>query len=73
MLTIKISLIDALKFLKSKGVKIVFITDNQKNSVVFNGDIKKAITFVKKYYNSKDTRGHVSAALNYRGAFIDIN
>ena len=68
-----LSLTELLSFLKAKGVKIVFITDKNKNSMVFNGDIKKAITFAKKYYTNRDTRGHVSAALNYPGAFIDIN
>lgn len=68
-----LSLNELLKFLKGKGVTIVFITDKSKNSVVFNGDIKKAITFSKKYYKNSDTRGHVSASLNYPGAFIDIN
>ena len=69
----KLSLIELLNFLKGKGVIIVFITDKSKNSMVFNGDIKKAITFAKKYYKNSATRGHVSAALNYPGAFIDIN
>ena len=43
-----LSLNELLNFLKSKNVTIVFITDKRKNSVVFNGDIKKAITFAKK-------------------------
>ena len=68
-----LSLNELLTFLKSKGITIVFIMDKVKNSVVFNGDIKKAITFSKKYYTNSATRGHVSAALNYPGAFIDIN
>ena len=41
--------------------------------MVFNGEIKKAIIFAKKYYTNSATRGQVSAALNYPGAFIDIN
>ena len=68
-----LSLNELLNFLKSKGVTIVFITDKSKNSMVFNGDIKKAITFAKKYYKTSKTRGHVSAALNFPGAFIDID
>lgn len=64
---------ELLNFLKGKGVTIVFITDKSKNSMVFNGDIKKAIAFAKKYYKNSATRGHVSAALNYPGAFIDID
>lgn len=37
------------------------------------GVLKRAITFAKKYYTNSATRGNVSAALNYPGAFIDIN
>lgn len=66
------SLNELLNFLKNKNVKIVFITDNRKKSVVFNGDIKKAITFAKKEYTIKETRGHVSCSLNFPGAFIDL-
>lgn len=69
----KLSLVELLNFLKGKGITIVFITDKSKKSMVFNGDIKKAISFAKKYYTNSATRGHVSAALNYPGAFIDIN
>ena len=69
----KLSLLELLNFLKGKGVTIVFITDKSKNSIVFNGDIKKAIAFTKKWYKNSATRGRVSAALNYPGAFIDIN
>lgn len=36
-----LSLNELLTFLKSKGVTIVFITDKRKNSMVFNGSIKK--------------------------------
>lgn len=68
-----LTLVELLTFLKGKGVTIVFITDKSKNNIVFNGDIKKAITFAKKNYTNSSTRGHVSAALNYPGAFIDIN
>ena len=68
-----LSIIELLKFLQTKGVIIVFINDKSKNSMVYTGDIKKAITFAKKYYKNSATRGHVSAALNYPGAFIDIN
>ena len=67
------SLNELLNFLKSKNVTIVFITDKRKNSVVFNGDIKKAITFAKKNYTTKKTRGHISCALNFPGAFVEIN
>lgn len=67
-----ISLNEALNFLKSKGVTIVFITDNRKKSVVFNGDIKKAITFAKREYTATETRGHVSCSLTFPGAFIDL-
>lgn len=67
-----LSLNELLNFLKSKNVTIVFITDKRKNSVVFNGDIKKAITFAKKEYKTSETHGHVSCSLNYPGAFIDL-
>lgn len=67
-----LSLNELLNFLKSKNVTIVFITDKRKNSVVFNGDIKKAITFAKKEYKTSETRGHVSCSLNFPGAFIDL-
>lgn len=68
-----LALNELLTFLKSKGVTIVFIMDKRKNNIVFNGEIKKAITFAKKNYTNSATRGHVTAALNYPGAFIDIN
>lgn len=67
-----ISLIEALNFLKGKGVTIVFITDNRKNSVVFNGDIKKGISFAKREYKTSETRGKVCCSMTFPGAFIDL-
>lgn len=67
-----LSLNELLNFLKSKNITIVFITDKRKNSVVFNDDIKKAITFAKKEYKTCERRGHVSCSINFPCTFIDL-